>query len=71
LIIIITTRIQGDIAKMHNNHRFYLRYTFNGKVKETDELLSKPDAMLEKAELEADGMKNVEIVRYVHLIFQD
>jgi hypothetical protein len=56
---------------MYNNHRFYLRYTFNGKVKETDELLSKPDAMLEKAELEADGMKNVEIVRYVHLIFQD
>ncbi len=56
---------------MHRNHRFYLRYTFNGKVKETDELLSKPEAELEKKELEADGAKNVKIVKYNHLIFQD
>lgn len=56
---------------MTKNHRFYLKYTFNGKNKETDELLSKAEADLEKKELEADGAKNVRIVRYVHLVFQD
>lgn len=56
---------------MSKNHRFYLKYTFDGKNKETDELLSKAEAELEKKELEADGATNVRIVKYNHLIFQD
>ncbi|QNN98288.1 hypothetical protein SEA_LILMARTIN_38 [Streptomyces phage LilMartin] len=55
---------------MHKNHRYYLRYTFKGKVKETNELLSYANAVIEKAEFEADGAKNVEIVKYNHLLFQ-
>ncbi|QGH76350.1 hypothetical protein SEA_DAUBENSKI_42 [Streptomyces phage Daubenski] len=56
---------------MNKNHRYYLRYTFNGKVKETDELVSWEVANFEKRELESDGAKNVEIIRYVHLLFQE
>lgn len=55
---------------MQRNHRFYLKYVMDGKNKETDELLSKLEAELEKKELEADGATNVRIVKYTHLVFQ-
>lgn len=55
---------------MRENQRFYLKYVLDGKEKETDELLSKSDAELEKKEFEADGAKNVRIVQYRHLLFQ-
>lgn len=55
---------------MHKNHRFFLRYILDGKLRETDELLSKAEALLEMKELEADGAKNVRMVKYNHLVFQ-
>jgi hypothetical protein len=58
------------VITMRNNHRFYLKYVIDGKNKETDELLSRPEAELEKKELEADGATNVRIVKYTHLVFQ-
>lgn len=52
----------------NTNSLYYLRYTMDGKRKETNELVSHPTALLEKKEFEADGAKNVEIVKYRHVI---
>lgn len=51
-----------------SNNLYYLRYFIKGKTKETDELVSKATAFIEKSELEADGARNVEILQYRHVI---
>lgn len=56
---------------MRNNHRFYLTYELDGTKQETDELYNRNQANIEKSILEEDGAKNVRIVKYDHLIFQD
>lgn len=45
-----------------SNSLYYLKYTMDGKQKETNELVSLDTARLEKREFEADGAKNVQIV---------
>jgi hypothetical protein len=47
---------------------YYLRYTIDGKTKETNELVSLETAKMEKREFEAEGAKNVGIVPYRHVI---
>lgn len=56
---------------MRENKRFYLKYTLDGKQKETDELLSMTDSLLEEQELKADGATNIRRVQYRHLLFQN
>lgn len=56
---------------MKENHRFYLKYTLDEKQKETDELLSMADSLLEEQELKADGATNIKRVQYRHLLFQN
>lgn len=51
-----------------SNTLYYIRYRMDGKLKETDELVSLATATLEKREFEADGARNVEIVPYRHVI---
>lgn len=51
-----------------SNSLYYLKYTMDGKQKETNELVSLDTARLEKREFEADGAKNVQIVPYRHVI---
>lgn len=56
---------------MRESHRFYLKYILDGKQKETDELLSIADSLLEEQELKADGATNIKRVQYRHLLFQN
>ena len=56
---------------MRENQRFYLKYILDGKQKETDELLSMADSLLEEQELKADGATNIKRVQYRHLLFQN
>jgi len=51
-----------------SNSLYYLRYSMDGKFKETDELVSLDTAHREKLEFESDGAKNVEILPYRHVI---
>jgi hypothetical protein len=51
-----------------SNSLYYLRYSIDGKFKETDELVSLDTAHREKLEFESDGAKNVEILPYRHVI---
>lgn len=56
---------------MKENQRFYLKYVLDGKERETDELLSKAESLLEEQELKADGATNIRRVQYRHLLFQN
>ncbi|ASR77305.1 hypothetical protein FDI36_gp218 [Streptomyces phage NootNoot] len=56
---------------MQNNHRFYLTYELDGVKLETDELFNRSSANIQKAILEEDGARNVKIVKFDHLRFEE
>ncbi|ASR76473.1 hypothetical protein SEA_PEPPERWOOD_41 [Streptomyces phage Pepperwood] len=48
---------------------YFLKYrNTKGEIKETDELVSHAEAVIEKAELEADGASSVKIVKYISVL---
>ncbi|AIW02542.1 hypothetical protein SEA_EVY_42 [Streptomyces phage Evy] len=56
---------------MQNNHLFYLTYELDGKNLETEELFCRRSANFQKSILEEDGARNVKIVKFEHLRFQE
>ncbi|ASR77526.1 hypothetical protein SEA_PARADIDDLES_36 [Streptomyces phage Paradiddles] len=56
---------------MERNHRFYLTYELDGVKLETDELFNRSSANIQKAILEEDGARNVKIVKFDHLRFEE
>ncbi|AXH69567.1 hypothetical protein HWB79_gp246 [Streptomyces phage LukeCage] len=53
---------------MINVDRYYLKYELDGKMYETSELYPIRQARIEKAILEEDGARNVQIVKYVSVL---
>ncbi|AIW02541.1 hypothetical protein AXJ18_gp233 [Streptomyces phage Jay2Jay] len=48
---------------------YFLKYrNTKGEFKETDEIVSHAEALIEKAELEADGALSVKIVKYISVL---
>ncbi|ASR77746.1 hypothetical protein FDI38_gp224 [Streptomyces phage Peebs] len=48
---------------------YFLKYKdIHGNIKETDEIISHAEALIEKAELEADGALSVKIVKYISVL---
>ncbi|ASN73118.1 hypothetical protein SEA_WARPY_44 [Streptomyces phage Warpy] len=56
---------------MRNNHTFYLTYELDGNKYETEEVFSHRSANFQKSILEEDGARNVKIVKFEHLQFQE